>query len=154
MDSSYANDETVPCSEILNSGARLSAREDFVRRTLSGVRGIWSRLNYIRQLRGRGGTYEHWGLKQVHGEHLAVRAIADVHSELYLELLRTPLPQLMEQLELQTENSEYSGKDLAHALKEQQQKILPANLCGGAPKHLHSVLTSISLLANSRNHNK
>src|SRR6185312_6707550 len=146
MDELYANRQSVTCSEILNSGARLSAREDFVQRTLSSLRGIWSKLNYIRQLRGRGSNYEHWGLKHVHGEESASRAIADVHTELYIELLRTPLPQLMKELESGTEGSDESGRDLAQTLKEQQQKIVPQNLCGGAPEHLDFVLTSISLL--------
>ena len=150
MDNVYENLKSVPRSEILNSGARLSAREDFMERTLAVLRGVWGKLNYLRQLRGAKGTYEHWGLVQVHGEHAASQAMADVHSELYLEVLRTPLPDLLQQLELSAEDLNCLASDIAEALENDQQKMLPANLVGGPPRHLEAVLTSISLLTKTR----
>jgi hypothetical protein len=35
--------------------------------------------------------------------------IADVHSELYLQILRTPLPELFEQLEMSAEDADCSA---------------------------------------------
>src|SRR5690349_8783335 len=100
MREDYQNGKGVRCSEILNLSPRLSACEDFMLRTISLLRGVWSKLNYIRELRGPDGSYEHWGLAQIYGVEAANAMISEVHSELYLELLRTSIPELLKQLQV------------------------------------------------------
>ena len=146
MGANYENPKSVPCSEILNSGSRLSAREDFLSRTISVLRGVWSKLNYIRELRRPDGTYEHWGLDKTHGELETNKAIAHVHSDLYLQLLRTPLQELLAQLELSAKDSDCSPRQLAWQLYQYQRKITPKELRGGPPEHLRSVLITTDLL--------
>src|SRR5579864_4349474 len=85
------NQETLPISEIVNGAGRLSAFEDFKRRTLSAIAGVWERFIYVAELRSQDGQYEHWGHRRVHGDVNSHSALARIHSELYLQVLRTPV---------------------------------------------------------------
>jgi hypothetical protein len=149
MAGNYEMGKSVTRSENLNWNRRWSPFEDFMKRTMSILQGVWSKLNYIRELRSADGKYEHWGLAATHGEEGTNRMIADVHSELYLQVLRTPLPELFEQLELSAEDAGCSPQELAEQLYKQRQRITPADLRGGAPEHLRAVLLIHDLLSKS-----
>ena len=146
MDENYGKPKSVPCSGNLNFEPRVSAFEDFVKRTLHFLQGTWSKVNYIRELRDADGRYKHWGLAQIHGEETTQKAIADIHSELYLQLLSTPLPELFEQLGLSAEDADCSARELAEQLYRQKERITPDDLRGGAPEHLKAVLLITDLL--------
>jgi hypothetical protein len=75
------------------------ASEDFARRTLSGIPGLLSRLAYITSLRDEKGSYRHWGLARTHGTAAAAEAMCRAHLEVLTEVLRTPLSQLMREVE-------------------------------------------------------
>ena len=147
MHEDYQKGKSVGCSEILNFNPRLTAFEDFMLRTMDVLQGVWSKLNYIRELRAPDGSYEHWGLARIHGEETTHAMIADVHSELYLQLLRTPLPELLEQLHLSADDADCSAAQLARQLRESTGKITPQDLRGGAPEHLKAVLLIADLLS-------
>ena len=147
MDENYDKPKTVPCSGNLKFEPRVSAFEDFMKRTAHVLQGIWSKLNYIRELRDADGKYKHWGLTQIHGEDATQKAIADIHSELYLQLLSTPLPELFEQLGLSAEDADCSARELAEQLYRERERITPDELRGGAPEHLKSVLLITELLS-------
>ena len=142
--------KSVTCSGNLSIKRSLSAFEDFMKRTLSDLHGVWSKLNYIRELRESDGRYKHWGLARNYGEEVTNEMIADVHSELYLQILRTPLPELFEQLEMSAEDADCSGSQLAEQLLKQKQRITPSNMRGGAPEHMRSVLLIHDLLSKDR----
>src|SRR5258708_25090289 len=91
---------SLPISEIGKGMARLSTFEDFLKRTLNTLQGIWRKLDYLAELRRPDGDYEHWGLSRVHGELAARNVLAEIHSSLYTQLLRTPVQELVEDLEL------------------------------------------------------
>lgn len=146
MDGNYEKRKSVTCSENLNFNRRLSPFEDFMKRTMSVLQGIWSKLNYIRELRSSDGRYSHWGLARTHGEDATNTMLADVHSELYLQVLRTPLSELFEQLELSAEDAECSGAQLAAQLYRERRSLTPCDLRGGSPEHLRSVLLITELL--------
>jgi hypothetical protein len=146
MDRNYNKTKTVTCSGNLKKKPRLSAFEDFARRTLNVLHGVWSKLNYIRELRGDEGRYNHWGLTRIHGEAEVHKAVADVHSELYLQLLRTPLPELLEQLRLSAEDSHCSVRELIGHLNKEGHRLIPDDVRGGSPQHLQSVLQVTDLL--------
>jgi|SRR5262249_55063646 len=139
--------KSVTRSENLNLNRRLSPFEDFMKRTMSILQGVWSKLNYMRELRSPEGKYEHWGLAATHGEQAANKMLADVHSELYLQVLRTPVRELFEQLELSAEDAECSPTQLAEQLHKNRKRITPEDLRGGAPEHLRSVLLIHELLS-------
>ena len=87
--------KSVPSSEMVTTGARLSPYEDFKLRTLSALEGLWAKLFYMAQLRSAEGRYEHWGHRRAHGEQCSQEALAQIHSELYFGVLRTPLRELI-----------------------------------------------------------
>ena len=51
MPTMYGKVEVVPIAELVNSAARVSAVEDFMKRTMMVPQGMWSGLNYMRELR-------------------------------------------------------------------------------------------------------
>ena len=142
--------KSVTCSGNLNIKRSSSAFEDFMKRTLNGLHGVWSKLNYIRELRDSDGRYKHWGLARTYSEEATNEMIADVHSELYLQILRTPLPELFEQLEMSAEDADCSASQLAEQLLKQKQRITPSDMRGGAPEHMRSVLLIHDLLSKDR----
>jgi hypothetical protein len=133
-------------SENLNFKRRLSPFEDFMD-SLHSLNGIWSRLNYVRELRDEYGRYRHWGLSRIHGEEPTEKVISEVHSELYLQLLRCPLQELFEQLPLAADDAECSTQQIAEQMCKERSRITPKDLRGGAPMHLKAVLVISDLLA-------
>ena len=120
--------------------ALLSAFEDFVVRTLGTLAGPRSRLAYIGSLR-RDGKYGHWGLERAYGDSVAADTISDAHTEVWLEVLRTPLRKLVEEPADAT-----SASDEMANLVQQERALTPSNLGGGSKRHFSSVLLALSLL--------
>lgn len=121
--------------------------EDFMLRTVSSVEGMWSKLEYVADLRKESGGYEHWGLERVFGHEPAERAIAAAHRNLVLELLRTPLPKLMEEARLSARQHNLPVNMYVQGLYSRGQELLPEKLGGGSAKHFNSVLLALSALA-------
>ena len=124
----------------------LSALEDFVVRTLGALSGPLSRLAYIASLRRNNGQYEHWGLGRAYGDKPAASAISDAHTQVWLQVLRTPLRKLAG--EAQTPASGITPADLAR-WRNQPAALTPPNPGGGSPRHFRSILLALSLLPPS-----
>jgi hypothetical protein len=124
----------------------LSAFEDFVLRTLAPLAGPLSKLVYIGNL-SSDGRYEHWGLARTHGELAAAIAIADSHTEVWLEVLRTPIAKLAEELHTSAHNSD--GVDVVEHLRERERALTPQNMLGGSKRHFSSILMALSLLSRA-----
>ena len=124
----------------------LSALEDFVVRTLGALSGPLSQLAYIGRLRSSNGEYEHWGLARAYGDRAAVSAISDAHTQVWLQVLRTPLHKLS--TEAQTLASGITPADLAR-WRRQPAALTPSNAGGGSLRHFHSILLGLSLLPRS-----
>lgn len=119
----------------------LSAFEDFVSRSVPGVPTLLGRLEYVAGLR-RGNRYSHWGLAKVHGEQAASDAISRAHSDIWLEILRTPLLELFAQMQ-------NGGEELLRVLSEHLEDAIPAHRNGGVPAHLSSVLEALAALSTA-----
>lgn len=113
-----------------------SAYEDFCARTLQALGGAWERLRYVAGLRGPEGRYQHWGLARTFGDDAVQRALAEAHTALFLEILRTPLRRL---------DAEFSAAE-----SPAWSSYLPAGLEGGTPEHFNSIVSALSALAESR----
>ena len=70
------------------------------------------------------------------GDVTAQRTLAQVHSKLFLEILRTPLRRLADQ---------YSAAEIA-----QWSSYLPENLEGGTPEHFSSIVLALAALSAAR----
>ncbi len=121
----------------------LSAFEDFVNRTVPAVPTLLGRLGYVMGLR-RGDLYHHWGLARMHGEQPASEAIAHAHTQIWLEVLRTPLPELVSQLHAV---SEEERQKWLQELRAGWTQAVPQDRAGGVPAHLSSILEAIAALS-------
>lgn len=126
----------------------LSANDDFVKTTLAGVAGILEKLEYVSGLRQAEGGYAHWGLARVHGEQPAQRAMAEAHRRLFLEILRTPVRQLVRELASPTAPG-FEAEALLEALRARQRDLMPASLGGGSERHFNSIFAALLALTRS-----
>lgn len=124
-----------------------SPLEDFMQRTVSAVEGMWSKLEYIADLRNEAGSYEHWGMERVFGPEAAAKAIAAAHRNLVLEILRTPLPKLMDEARISARQRDLPLNMYVQGLYSRGEELLPERLGGGSAKHFNSVLLAVSALA-------
>jgi hypothetical protein len=140
--------KTLPTLEFVKGGARLSPSEDFKIRTLAAVVGLWAKLAYMAELRSEDGRYEHWGHRRVHGEAQSQAALASIHSELYIELLRTPVRKLAE--ELNPSSLINDGSRTISQLERMKRNAIPENPEGGSRRHFNSLLLTARLLNADR----
>ncbi len=113
-----------------------SAYDDFCARTLAILAGVWQRLRYVAELRAPDGRYRHWGMARTFGDDATQRALAQAHTELFLEVLRMPLRRLA---------AESPAAPFAAA-----SSYLPAELEGGTPEHFNSIVSALAALAAAR----
>ncbi len=118
-----------------------SAYEDFVIRTLGRLGGTVEKLLYLASVRDRAGEYCHWGLAKTFGQQQASEALARAHTEVYLDLLRTPIAALY------AEAQKLDGR--AIAAQEAAKQLLPHDLGGGTRRHFNSILLVLSLLSQA-----
>ena len=131
--------KSLTTSEIVSKTVRLSPFENFKRRTLGAISGLWQRLLYLVELRSADGKYDHWGHNQVYGEVNSQAALARAHSEVYLEVLRTPLRSL-------TNEAECGDDRACQQYPEFSKLMVPTDVQGGSPRHLSSVVLAVRLL--------
>lgn len=113
-----------------------SAYEDFCLRTLAALVGAWQRLQHMAEMRASDGRYRHWGLSRTFGDAAAQRALAQAHTELFLQVLRMPLRSLAGEAST-TQMSELAS-------------YLPGNLEGGIPEHFSSIVSALQALDEAR----
>jgi hypothetical protein len=147
MNRSQRDEKILSFPKLVTKGARLSPSEDFRVRTLSALSGVWSKLLYMAELRSRKGNYDHWGHMRTHGEKRSQVALAEVHTEIYLELLRTPLRHLTQ--ESSAENQINWGGSIEQ-VKNKASQMVPGNPGGGSPRHFNSIVLAVCLLDADR----
>ncbi len=129
----------------------LSPQDDFVLNTLAAVPGVLAKLHYIAGLRSSAGAYRHWGLEQVHGEAAAAQAIAHAHTDAWIQVLRTPLPALWQELrQLQDHSEVHSPSDYLRDLTAQVNGMVPEGMAGGSLRHFNSILSALAALSRAR----
>jgi len=120
----------------------LSAFEDFVNRTLLAIPGKLGKLRYLGSLR-RQGEYQHWGLTRVHGPAAAADAMAEAHAGIWLDVLRTPIPDLHSEWQALKEDID----DRNARWFADPGALVPRNMAGGTQQHFNSILLALSLLS-------
>jgi len=133
----------LPIPEIGTGGVRRSPFEDVRERTLGTLTGVWAKLSYLAGLRGDDGRYHHWGLSRTHGDEPSQKALALAHSEVYLQVLRTPIRALDQEWCSQERSGEFM-------YVENLQSFYPADTSGGSARHLSSLLLAARLLSADR----
>lgn len=129
--------------------ALFSAADDFSRRTLAALPGLLAKLRYVSGLRREDGQYAHWGLARVYGDHVARQAIERIHKELALQVLRTPLRELVQDAIQSAGNAETDVAEYVAQLNKELGRLLPDKFAGGSVRHFSTVLQALSGLARS-----
>ena len=119
----------------------VSASDDFRIRTLAALPGLWAKLRYLAGLRSPDGAYQHWGMSRTYGEEAAQKAAAAVHSDVFLEFLRTPVRQLAREFSDSPSSSSTQPADWS--------SYVPQDLGGGSLKHFNSVVSALQKLSES-----
>ena len=128
----------------------LSASEDVLSATVASLPGAWGKLHYLSGLRTENGEYDHWGLTRLHGKAAVQRAFREAHRDVFLEILRTPLAPLLEEVILSAADQEMDAVAYVSELSRRWQALLPPDLAGGLEAHFSSVLKALSKLARAR----
>jgi hypothetical protein len=81
----------------------LDGYEDFKIRTLAKIPGRLGKTLFMRQCRRPDG-YSHWGMLNAYGEIQGARILRQIDRELHLEVLRTPMDELLNEMHLDAEN--------------------------------------------------
>jgi len=123
----------------------LSIKDDFLQRTLANVPGVLGKLTYISELR-ENNRYVHWGLERIYGEEATQRASREVHRALFLQVLRTPLRQLVEDLAPSAAGRQVEPRAFLESLVRNSKSLLAPEIGGGSVAHFNSIIAALSLL--------
>lgn len=124
----------------------LSAREDLCYRTLGVFGGALQKLAYLASLRDRPGDYRHWGMSKTYGSATAEAALSEAHTQVWLELLRTPLPELLRQM---SEMDATTRVTVIEEVRNYKTLSYPADRSGGGILHFNSILLALECLCRS-----
>jgi hypothetical protein len=127
-----------------------SALQDLRETTLAAVSGLLAKLHYLGSLRRREGGYQHWGMSLVHGEDASERALKAAHTEVLSTVLRTPIPELVEDLRDSSQNCEQTAGAYVEGMREQFTELLPSPEDAASAHHLNSVLAALSSLEKNQ----
>jgi len=126
----------------------LSASDDFLN-TLNAIPGIWERLRYLGGLRRRNGDPSHWGLERVHGQNAAEQAVRDAQLEVFAQVLRRPLKELLEEGKLSAAEGKLTCGQFFESLNQEKKTLSPDNLGGGSDRHFNSVMIAMAALSQA-----
>src|ERR1700674_1787123 len=127
-----------------------SALQDLRETTLAAVSGLLAKLAYLGSLRRREGGYLHWGMSLVHGEEASDRALRAVHTQVLSTVLRTPIPDLVEDLRESSQDSKKPAVAYIEGMQEQFSELLPSPEDAASARHLNSVLVALSSLEKNQ----
>lgn len=126
-----------------------SPSEDFLTNTLAAIPGTLGKLRYVAGLRQDNGEYFHWGMARIHGEANASTAIADAHSDLFIEILRTPMSTLLQEVETVSDREGANPTQVVRGLLDSTDRLVPSQKRGGSVRHFSSVLAGLVCLSRS-----
>lgn len=122
-----------------------NAKEDLAG-TLDSVAGTLTRLEYLAGLLNADGAYLHWGLDRRHGKEAAQAALIEAHEELLARVLRTPLQELLREVESVAAPRGLTPSAYLEQLLRSVEHLLPSRQPAGARRHLGSALHALSRL--------
>ena len=120
----------------------LAIKDDFLDRSLARIPGLLGKLDYVAQLRVEG-RYVHWGLERIYGEETTQRTLAEVHRNLFLQILRTPLRRLLEDVTRSAGAQRLEVKQYLEIVLREPRSLVPGSLGGGSEAHFNSVVLAL-----------
>lgn len=126
-----------------------SALEDFWDTTLAAVTGLLGKLRYISSLRGGSQRYNHWGMGVVHGEEASDRALRAAHGELFRQVLRTPMADLV--VDLQNSSASAGAPPDAYVQEVRgNEQLIPVRSDAASTGHFKAVVMGLSSLTRAQ----
>ena len=120
----------------------LPIKDDFLERTLVNIPGVLGKLVYVAELR-ENGNYLHWGLARTYSGDALQRALAEVHRGLFLQVLRTPLRRLLEDVMRSAAAQRSDVRVYLETVLRDSRSLAPPNLGGGSQAHFNSVVAAL-----------
>jgi hypothetical protein len=100
-------------------------------------------LNYFSNAKISEAEYSHWGLEKTYGKEETQQALRTAHASALLTVLKTPIPQLVQEIAGSADRD-----DLAKMLRAREIKVfIPPDPGPGSENHLRLVLYVLSCLA-------
>jgi len=128
----------------------LCALDDFLVRTLAYVSGNWGKLRYISGLRAQDGQYIHWGLTRKYGENAAQRAIEEAHRNVLIDLLRTPVRELISDAQSSASAVDQPLVQYLQEVSRDSEGLLPRRAGSAATSHFSAVVQALARLTQAR----
>lgn len=123
-----------------------SALEDLQETTLRAFTGCLNKLEYLSGLRGKEGSYAHWGFSRVYGDSAAKKALARAHRSMLSKVLAMPIRNLVEDAKQSSEAAGIPPDSYVERLATSSENLLPHGPGAGSARHLSSVLHALSSL--------
>jgi hypothetical protein len=109
---------------------------------LGALEGPFAALSYFSSTKVSEVEYSHWGLEKTYGKEEVQLALRAAHTSVFLNVLKTPIPKLVEEI------TESDRRSLSAILKAKEIKaLIPSDQGPGSANHLKLVLYVLSCLA-------
>ena len=138
------SEKLIPDMELLES------LDNFIKRTLAVVPGLWHKLAYLGGLRKDSGEYDHWGLSKRYGKDATENALGAAHEHLFLDVLRKPVGQLFSEAEANAKEKEIPPGEYVEELWISRRPMTPSDLGGGSRRHFDVTLKTLKSLAQGK----
>jgi hypothetical protein len=134
----------IPKMELLES------LDNFIRRTLAVVPGLWHKLAYLGGLRKDTGDYDHWGLSKRYGNEATKSALSSAHEQVFLDVLRKPVATLLEEATENAAEKEIPATEYVEELWISRKPMIPDDLAGGSDRHFEVTLKTLQSLTREK----
>jgi hypothetical protein len=138
------SEKLIPKMEILES------LDNFIKRTLAVVPGLWHKLAYLGGLRKDCGEYDHWGLSKRYGNEATKTALGSAHEQVFLDVLRKPVGTLLEEATENAAEKEIPPGEYVQELWISRKPMIPDDLAGGSHRHFEVTLKTLQSLTRKK----
>lgn len=128
----------------------LESLDNFIKRTLAVVPGLWHKLAYMGGLRKDSGEYDHWGLSKRYGNEATKSALSAAHEQVFLDVLRKPVGNLLDEAEENAAEKEIPAEEYVEELWLSRKPMTPDEVGGGSSRHFEVTLKTLQSLARAK----
>jgi hypothetical protein len=138
------SEKLIPKMELLES------LDNFIKRTLSVVPGLWHKLAYLGGLRKDSGEYDHWGLAKRYGNVATKTALSAAHEQVFIDVLRKPVATLLSEVQENATEKDLPQEEYVEELWISRKPMTPVELGGGSQKHFEVTLETLKSLVRRK----
>lgn len=128
----------------------LESLDNFIKRTLAVVPGLWHKLAYMGGLRKESGEYDHWGLSKRYGNEATRSALGAAHEQVFLDVLRKPVRNLLHEAQENAAEKEIPPEEYVEELWISRKPMTPTELGGGSSRHFEVTIKTLQSLTRAK----